>query len=51
MHALRDLFTSDVGLMSLAVITITLGMGGYYVWYFLRHLREDSARVDAQARH
>lgn len=47
MHALKDLFTSDVGLFSVAVIVFMLGMGGFYVSYFLRHMHQDAA---AQAR-
>lgn len=43
MHALKDLFTSDVGLLSLGVIVFTLGMGGYYLRYFLKHIAQDSA--------
>ena len=50
MQALRELFTSDVGLMSVAVLAVTLGIGGYYLSYFLRHIREDSAKVAAEAR-
>ena len=37
MKALQELFTSDVGLMSLAVIGITLGMAVFYIGYFLKH--------------
>lgn len=43
MKAFELLFTSDVGLMSLAVIVITLGMGGFYLHYFLKHMKDDSA--------
>lgn len=43
MSVFKDLFTSDVGLMSAAVIAITLGMGAFYVRYFLRHIASDSA--------
>ena len=43
MKAFELLFTSDVGLMSLAVIAITLGMGGFYLRYFLKHMKKDSA--------
>jgi hypothetical protein len=42
MHALRDFFTTDYGLLSAAVIAITLGMGVFYARYFARHIREDS---------
>lgn len=41
---MKELFTSDVGLMSFAVIAFTLGMGAYYTRYFLKHVRDDSAR-------
>ncbi|WP_298233994.1 DUF3149 domain-containing protein [uncultured Azohydromonas sp.] len=44
MHALKDLLTTDYGLMSVAVIAVTLGMGGFYLRYFLRHIQEDIAR-------
>ena len=37
MKALQELFTSDVGLMSLTVIAIMLGMGVFYIGYFLKH--------------
>jgi hypothetical protein len=43
MHALRDLFTSDAGLMSMAVIAVMLGMGGFFIRYTLKHMREDEA--------
>jgi Protein of unknown function (DUF3149) len=44
MPALIDLFTSDVGLLSLASIVFMLGMGVFYLRYFLRHMHEDEAR-------
>lgn len=44
MNVLRELFTSDVGLFSLAGLTFMLGMGVFYVRYFLRHMREDERR-------
>lgn len=43
MHALKDLFTSDVGLFSLGVIVFMLGMGGFFLRYFLRHIELDAA--------
>lgn len=42
MAVFKDLFASDVGLMSALVLAITLGMGAFYVRYFLKHIREDS---------
>jgi hypothetical protein len=44
-HALKDLFTTDVGLMSVAGIAFMLGMGVFFVRYFLRHIQEDSDRA------
>jgi hypothetical protein len=50
MHALKDLFTSDVGLMSLAGIVFMLGMGVFFVRYFLKHMKEDEAKAAAASR-
>lgn len=47
MHALRDFFSTDYGLLSAAVIAITLGMGAFYVRFFLKHMHEDEARARA----
>jgi hypothetical protein len=49
MDALRILFTSDVGLLSLATIAFMLGMGGFYLYYFLKHMHEDEAKAKARA--
>ncbi len=45
MHALKDLFTSDVGLMSISGIAFMLGMAVFFVRYFLRHMQEDGERA------
>jgi hypothetical protein len=45
MQILKELFTSDVGLMSLGGILFMLGMGAFYLRYFLRHMHEDEAKV------
>jgi hypothetical protein len=50
MHALKDLFTTDVGLMSVASIAFMLGMGVFFVRYFLRHMREDGEKAAAASR-
>lgn len=44
MKALEVLFTTDYGLMSVAVLAIILGMGAYYARYFIKHMHEDEAR-------
>jgi Protein of unknown function (DUF3149) len=50
MHALKDLFTTDVGLMSVSGIAFMLGMGVFFVRYFIRHMHEDEARAKAEGR-
>lgn len=45
MHALKDLFTSDVGLLSVAVIAFMLGMGVFFVRFFLKNMEEDARRA------
>lgn len=48
MKALQDFLSTDYGLMSAAVITVTLGMAAFYVRYFLHHMHEDEARERAR---
>jgi hypothetical protein len=43
MRLLQELFSTDVGLLSLASIAFMLGMGGFYLRYFLRHMAQDEA--------
>ncbi len=43
MHALKELFTSDVGLMSVAVIVAGLGIGVYLIRFALQHMRDEEA--------
>ena len=45
MHALKDLFTTDVGLMSIGGITFMLGMAVFFVRYFLSHIQQDAERA------
>lgn len=42
MNVFKDLFTSDVGLMSAAGLLFMLGMGVFYIRYFLRHIAADT---------
>lgn len=51
MAALTELFTTDVGLMSVAGFAFMLGMGVFFLRYFLKHIREDGERADAAAKH
>lgn len=48
MHALKDFFTTDYGLLSAAVIAITLGMGVFYGRYFAKHIKEDTERAERE---
>ncbi|WP_338414491.1 DUF3149 domain-containing protein [uncultured Sphaerotilus sp.] len=41
MHALQDFLSTDYGLMSAAGLAFMLGMGVFFLRYFLRHIRED----------
>ena len=50
MHALKDLFTSDVGLMSLAGLTFMIGMAVFFVRYFVRHIEEDARKAGSLPR-
>lgn len=44
MRLLSELLFTDVGLMSAVGIFFMLGMGVFYLRYFLRHMHEDEAR-------
>lgn len=50
MRAMTELLTTDVGLLSLGSIAFMLGMGVFYVRYFLRHMQQDEARERAARR-
>ncbi len=47
MQIIKELFTSEVGLFSAAGIAFMLGMGIFFVRFFLRHMREDEERSKA----
>ena len=42
MKLITDLFSTDYGLLSIAVIVFTLGMGVWYARYFARRMDEDA---------
>jgi len=46
MRLLSELLTTDVGLMSAAGILFMLGMGIFYLRYFLGHMRDDESHAD-----
>ncbi len=50
MRVFSELLSTDVGLMSMGGIVFMIGMGVFYVRYFLKHMREDEARAAAEAR-
>ena len=43
MDALRELFTTDIGLLSLAVLIVLIGIGGYMYRWFQARIREELA--------
>jgi len=44
MVLIKQLLTTDSGLMSAAGIVFMLGMGALYVRYFIKHMQEDERR-------
>jgi Protein of unknown function (DUF3149) len=48
MKILLDLFTTDYGLMSAAVIVFTLGMAVWFRAFFKRHMDEDARKADVR---
>jgi uncharacterized membrane protein YkvI len=50
MHAWIDFFTTDYGLMSLAVIAFMFVMLGYIYRYVAKHVKEDTERHDRLVR-
>jgi hypothetical protein len=49
MRLLSDLFSTDVGLMSIAGIIFMIGMGVFYLRYFMKHMKEDGDAAAAAA--
>jgi Protein of unknown function (DUF3149) len=45
MKLMTDLFSTDYGLMSLAVIAITIGMAVWFRLFFVRKMNEDEQRA------
>lgn len=43
MKLLSDLFSTDYGLMSVAVIAFMLGMAVWFRMFFVRHMREEES--------
>jgi hypothetical protein len=44
-RALTELFTTDVGLLSIGAIAFMLGMAVFFIRYFLKHIDEDARRA------
>jgi hypothetical protein len=52
MQALRELLTTDIGLLSLVVLLVLFGIAGYmYFWFRARVREEVAARADAPRPH
>ena len=49
MHAWIDFFTTDYGLMSLAVLALMFGLMGYIGWFVARRVEEDTQAHDMKA--
>jgi hypothetical protein len=49
MVALKELFTTDIGLLSLFVILFIIGMGLWLSRFFAARMREDEAAARAGA--
>jgi hypothetical protein len=49
MVALKELFTTDIGLLSLFVILFIIGMGFWLSRFFAARMREDEAAARAGA--
>ena len=50
MHALRDFFSTDYGLLSAVVIAFTLGMGVFFSRFFAQNIRRDAEAAERAAR-
>jgi hypothetical protein len=48
MRLFTELVTTDVGLMSAGGILFMLGMGAFYLRYFLKHMHDDEANMARQ---
>ena len=49
MVALKELFTTDIGLLSLFVILFVIGIGFWMSRFFAARMREDEAAARASA--
>lgn len=45
MKLLTDLFSTDYGLMSISGIIFMIGMGGWFLAFFKRKMKEDAKRA------
>lgn len=45
MGVLKELFTSGPGLMSAIGLLIMFGVGGYFLYFVLKHMREEEAQA------
>ena len=48
MELVKDLFSSDVGLLSIAVLAFIVAMAVFFLRFFLRNMREDEAKARQQ---
>lgn len=50
MKAFSDLFSTDYGLMTVAGLTFMIGMGVWFVRFFLRKMAEDARAAGLSGR-
>ncbi len=50
MKALADLFSTDYGIMTVIGLTIVIGMGVFFVRYFLKKMDEDARASGSSSR-
>lgn len=49
--ALQELFTTDIGLLSLGTIGVVLVIGTYMTLFVRRHIKQDEAAEQARQQH
>ncbi|WP_137938431.1 DUF3149 domain-containing protein [Chitinivorax sp. B] len=45
MELWKELFSSDVGIMSAIVIAFIIGMAGYIGWFVRKHVKEEESAI------
>lgn len=48
MGVFKDLFSSDIGLLSLGTIAFVIVMGIYFIRFFQKHIQEDESKLSGR---